>query len=242
MILSILFISVYYFYGSTLIDLFKEEDLISLAKLLNCDVEPILKERLYLVGISGFLFFLVSNKLKILVVIILYFLYKRRYFKLKKVKKELMSSIHYAFPIWIRTIQCLLQNNTMVSAIKVSLDKAPKILKPELQALVERLEHHPEDLQSYDQFMQSYESLEIKKMMKQLYRYSRSSSKDSAESMYRMVDYTSIWTGEVRRKKYEAVVGGYSWMGIIPVASVSVFFVLIMFYVMLQMFERGWGI
>lgn len=238
--ISILFVLSFHFYGTFLIDLFKEEDLDVMCCLQGIDLAMLLRNRKYLLSVCGFIFFLVSIKLKFVVAVSTWFMYKKPYFDLKKYEKNLMRSIHYAFPIWIRTIQCLLQNNTMVSAIKLSLDYAPSLLMIELELLLDRLESSPESLSSYEGFMGRYQSLEIKKMMKQLYRYSRSGSDDNAESMYRMVDYASSWMAEVRKEKHVGIVSGYSWLGIIPVASVSIFFVLIMFYVMLQMFEGGW--
>lgn len=225
------------FYGSNLVELFEEELLRYLIKMCDKDLLRIRKHRKYLLYLIGIIAIIKPNPILLGLIA---FVYKQFYFSLLSQEKKIKDSIHYAFPIWIRSIQCLLQSHTVVSAIRESYDDAPLVLKDELLSLVERLEHRPEDLSSYTLFMSNYENLEILKMMKHLYRYSRSGSSDSADAMYRMVDYASEWMADVRRKKQSSLVSSYSWLGIVPVAAVSIFFVLIMFFVIVQMFEGGW--
>lgn len=236
-VLAVLFVIVNEFNGMNIVMIFEEESLKKLAK------EALPKIRVFrkrLIQCLGFVFFIGDSKIKIFISIIGYFLYKRDYFRMMKKEHELKEAIHYAFPIWIRTIQCLLQNNTVVSAVRMSLKFVPEVLKNDLELLLVRLEAAPESLSSYEAFMSEYKNIEIQKMMKHLYRYSRSGSKDSADAMFRMVDHASAWMGDVRTEKQSAIISSFSWLGIIPVASVSIFFVLIMFFVMVQMFEGGW--
>lgn len=236
-ILAVLFVIVNEFYGLNLVMVFEEE---RLKKLAENELPKIRVYRKRLVQCLGFVFFIGNSKVKIFISVIGYFLYKRDYFRMIKKERELKEAIHYAFPIWIRTIQCLLQNNTVVSAVSLSLKFVPEVLRNDLEYLVVRLEAAPESLSSYEEFMSEHKNIEIQKMMKHLYRYSRSGSKDSADAMFRMVDHASIWMGDVRTEKQSAIISSFSWLGIIPVASVSIFFVLIMFFVMVQMFEGGW--
>lgn len=238
-VIGILFALVFRMYGRNLIDFFKEETLPYLAK---DELGKILVFRYRLVLVCGFTSLLLLSKFSLLILLIGAMLYKQKYWSLKSLENKHRLEVLYAFPIWIRTIQCFLQNNTVVSAVKLSLDSAPMVLREDLSLLMKRLESHPESLSSYELFMERYDSLEIKKMMKQLYRYTRSGSQDRDDSMFRMVDHASAWMRTVRRNKQESLVSLYGWMGIVPVAAVSIFFVLIMFFVMISMFEGGWMI
>ncbi len=228
-----------YFKGRDLVAYLCESDLKTLCQILDKDIRVIKKKRYHYLYLVPPLI-LVPNIFKCILGMGVLYLYLREYRSLKVEFIKLKNQIHYEFPMWMRSIQCHLQNSTVVSAIQSSHKTAPTLIQYHLEDLIWKLSYKPDDLQTFEGFMSEYENVDIRKMMKVLYRYTVMSKDEGSKHLDRMIQSTSQWMAHSRTLKQTEKLDVYSILGIIPVFVVSVFFILMMGLMMLVMFEGGW--
>lgn len=154
-----------------------------------------------------------------------------------KVKKQ-ADLIRYQFPIYLRQLQILLQNNTVVKAIELSIPQAPSYLRRELNALHQRLMSEPGRLGSYTAFMSHLDQSEIQRAMKWLYRFENTGQKDASRQFNRMIASTSKWLRQERQYAKQKRLMISQWLGMIPLIGVTMVFLSTMMSVLMTMFER----
>lgn len=89
-------------------------------------------------------------------------------------KKSTVKEIQKAFPQWMMELSLILQSDNVQVSISKTLNSAPPVLRPELEALVEKFEEEPHSLRPYTEFLQRYELPEIRSAMRMLYAVSTS--------------------------------------------------------------------
>lgn len=164
--------------------------------------------------------------------------YMMPYFKLSSAVKKQADLIRYQFPIYLRQLQILLQNNTVVKAIELSIPQAPKYLRTELKALHQRLLEQPGKLFSYTAFMEALGQAEIQRAMKWLYRFENTGQKDASRQFNRMIASTSKWLRQERQYAKQKRLMLSQWLGMVPLIGVTLVFLSAMMSVLMTMFER----
>ena len=159
--------------------------------------------------------------------------------KLNQFAKLKIRSIQYHFPIYLRQIQVLLQNNTVVRSIELSLEYVPKVLKPDIERLNELIKEDPMNSHHYINCMKDYDLIEIQRSMKWLYRYQNFGYKDAYSQFNRMLMSTSKWLRQSRIEQKQSSIQVYQWMGMLPLLGVTFVFISAMMSVVISLFERG---
>ena len=159
-------------------------------------------------------------------------------FRLRSAVKKQSDLIRYQFPIYLRQLQILLQNNTVVKAIELSIPQAPTYLRKELDSLHDRLLSEPEKLVSYTAFMDRLDQPEIQRAMKWLYRFENTGQKDAGRQFNRMIASTSKWLRQERQYAKQKKLMLSQWLGMIPLIGVTLVFISAMMSVLMSMFER----
>lgn len=150
-----------------------------------------------------------------------------------------IQQVRYHFPIYLRQIQVLLQNNTVVKSIELSLDYVPVVLYNDIKLLNENLRSDPLNMQHYINCMKQYNLPEIQRSMKWLYRYQNFGYQDAYHQFNRMLISTSKWLRKSRIEKKNESIQVYQWMGMLPLVGVTFVFISAMMSVINSLFERG---
>lgn len=167
------------------------------------------------------------------------FVYELPVFKLKHKARLKIVSVRYQFPIYLRQIQVLLQNNTVVKSIELSLDYVPIVLYQDIKYLHEKIKVDPLNLDHYINCMKQYDLPEIQRSMKWLYRYQNFGYQDANHQFNRMLVSTSKWLRKSRIEKKNESIQVYQWMGMLPLVGVTFVFISAMMSVVISLFERG---
>lgn len=169
----------------------------------------------------------------------LLFIFKSPYLNVKYQAKKHIQLVRYQFPIYLRQLQILLQNNTVVNAVEQSLNYVPDALNVDIHVFHKELLEDSQSLNTYVSQMQAYQLPEITRAFKWLYRYQSIGSKDAYRQFNRMILSTSKWLRQARIHQKQNAVGIYQWMGMLPLFGVTVVFISAMMSVALTLFERG---
>lgn len=161
------------------------------------------------------------------------------YFKLKQQAKHRIQSVRYHFPIYLRQVQVLLQNNTVVRSIELSLDYVPDVLFEDINLLNQNIKTDSLNIKHYINCMKQYNLPEIQRSMKWLYRYQNFGYKDAYHQFNRMLISTSKWLRQARIEKKNESIQVYQWMGMLPLVGVTFVFISAMMSVVISLFERG---
>lgn len=167
------------------------------------------------------------------------FVYQLPHLKLKRKAQLKIVSIRYQFPIYLRQIQVLLQNNTVVKSIELSLDYVPVVLYQDIKNLHDLIKIDPLNMNHYINCMKQYDLPEIQRSMKWLYRYQNFGYQDANHQFNRMLVSTSKWLRKSRIEKKNESIQVYQWMGMLPLVGVTFVFISAMMSVVISLFERG---
>lgn len=94
-------------------------------------------------------------------------------------RRVVSEELYAAFPEWLMQMALLMQHSNVQVSIAKSLDGAPKILVPEINALLQRLKEQPKALSSYTDFCKNFDIPETTSCMKMLYAISESGTGDA---------------------------------------------------------------
>lgn len=94
-------------------------------------------------------------------------------------RRVVSEELYAAFPEWLMQMALLMQHSNVQVSIAKSLDGAPKILVPELNALLQRLKEQPKALSSYTDFCKNFDIPETTSCMKMLFAISESGTGDA---------------------------------------------------------------
>jgi hypothetical protein len=150
-----------------------------------------------------------------------------------------VALVRYQFPIYLRQLQVLLQNNTVVKTIELSLDFVPKVLADDITKLYNDIKEEPLELKHYLNCMKQYDLPEIHRAMKWLYRYQSIGYQDAYRQFNRMIVSTSKWLRKSRQEQRQQNVMLVQWLGMMPLFGVTLVFISAMMSVALSLFERG---
>jgi hypothetical protein len=157
---------------------------------------------------------------------------------LKRIYQRRLNQLKIEFPIWLRQLQILLQHNTVLQSLRLSQSHAPILFKVALKELVIQLENTPQDLSLYTSFLNDYQSIEVQRAMKLLYRYNAIGSDDSTRQLSRLILATTKWLRDQRSSIHSTTLSLTGWWGMCPLLGVSGLFLVMMVQTMLTLLER----
>lgn len=165
--------------------------------------------------------------------------YKVPYLNIQRKFQFLVQRLKYEFPIWLRQLQILLQNNTVVVSLEKSFDYAPTLIQNHLSEFIEKLKENPTQLDVYTDFLQEYRCVEIQRAMKLLYRYNTVGQQDSMKQLNRMIATTGKWLREQRLQNLSTQTQMKQWWGMLPLFGITIVFLTMMMQTVLTLLERG---
>jgi hypothetical protein len=180
-----------------------------------------------------------TSLITFLTVLLCLLVYAFPYFKLKQQANRRIQSVRYHFPIYLRQVQVLLQNNTVVKSIELSLDYVPDVLFEDINQLNQNIKTDSLNINHYINCMKQYNLPEIQRSMKWLYRYQNFGYQDAYHQFNRMLVSTSKWLRQARIEKKNESIQVYQWMGMLPLIGVTFVFISAMMSVVISLFERG---
>lgn len=159
--------------------------------------------------------------------------------QLKQLNQRQIKQLTYAFPIWLRQLQILLQNNNVLNSLKETRESAPLIMREPLAKLVESIEINPMDIFQFTNFMKEYGIYEISRSMKLLYRYHFEGGEESYRQFQRMLEATGKWLRSHRQEQQSTTTALLSWIGMLPLFACTLVFIVMMIEVILNMMKGG---
>jgi len=226
-----------------LVEKIAENDLDGLFKIMRIkDQKAWLSKRYSVVKSARYLWilspFIPSVLLDVLVLLLTIILYKQKYYWLKQKAIQKRLLMRYQFPIYLRQLQVLLQNNTVLTSFQLSISQAPMSMKEDIQTMVDHLCLHPNQLEEYMTFLEYYHLPEIQRAMKWMYRYQYSGALHSYHHFNRMIVATSKWLRQERSFQKSKHLLVSQWWGLVPLLAVSLVFMSAMMQIMMNLFER----
>ena len=103
-------------------------------------------------------------------------------------RRVVSEELYAAFPEWLMQMALLMQHSNVQVSIARSLDGAPKVLIPELNALLQRLKEQPKSLKSYTDFCKDFDIPETASCMKMLYAISESGTGDARVQIQNLLE------------------------------------------------------
>ncbi len=177
---------------------------------------------------------------RFLVVIPLFILFYEK--KLNSVYRKTCATLQFSFTIWIQSILTFIQANTLLHALKLSLETVPRNLEQDVENLIKTIEANPEDRGAFVGFMTRASTPEMRQTMKYLYRYCVESTADATRQLQRIIEINNGRLRQQRLLAYTQNVEMYTPLGLVPLISVGCLFLVLMMQVIVALMERGWGI
>lgn len=225
--------------------LVKEKDVDQLLKMTSSISSKKFQDKRLLQSLSVVLLIVLSIYLQwqllyvLIWVVVAIVLYKLPYIQLKNNFKQKVKQLKYEFPIWLRQLQILLQNNTVVVSLNHSQKYAPEIIRNHLAEFIAKLQLDPQNLRTYIEFLEEYECVEVERAMKLLYRYNTVGKQDSMKQLNRMISSTSKWLREQRLDRQDGQSQVKQWWGMLPLFGVTIVFITMMMQTFTTLLERG---
>lgn len=177
---------------------------------------------------------------RVLIVIPLFITFYEK--KLNSVYRKTRATLQFSFTIWIQSILAFIQTNTLLHALKLSLETVPRNLEHDVEILIKKIEENPEDREAFVGFMVRASTPEIRQTMKYLYRYCVESTVDATRQLQRIIEINNGRLRQQRLLAYSENVEMYTPLGLVPLISVGCLFLVLMTQVIVGLMERGWGI
>lgn len=146
-----------------------------------------------------------SNTFMILIVILVAFFagMKYPYFKVKREYNYKIFVIKTKFPTYMKSLEILLQQNTVTNALAKSLKTSPKEFRVPLQNLINKLAAGESGVKPYDEFADEFKLDSMSRMVRMLYRIDSSSEEDKLKLMDEYAKYNSEEMHKARELRYE---------------------------------------
>lgn len=245
-IIVIIFVLILYKFNLVfkVLNYFKEKDVAFYLNLLNIDRQEfhrIRSKNIQLLTLTLLFWPLLNYSIVFLffLILMLTLSYKLPYLNLKKKYQNNLKALVYYFPIWLRQLQILMQNNTVYQALSISLNQAPVLFQPEIKILINKLSDNPLSYQAYEDFFGFYQVREIKKVMRLLYRYQTVGQKEAYLQLQRIILTTSNILSDKREAYYEEWLSWHQWYGLLPLVGATAVFLLLMMNVLMNFFTKG---
>lgn len=140
---------------------------------------------------------------------------------LKLAKKRMVREVDKAFPIWIMEMSLLLQTDNPQVALTKSVDRAPYVLRKDLQKLVEEMEKNPAAIEPYLGFMSGFDLPDVQSVLRMLYSMSESGSEDFKKQIIFLVERNNRLLDKSERIINEDKTAGTGMLVLIPMVTGS---------------------
>ena len=141
--------------------------------------------------------------------------------KLNLAKKKTMREIDKAFPVWIMELSLLLQTDNPQVALTRSVERAPYILKNDLQKLVNNIEINPTSIEPYLGFMPEFDLPDVQSALRMLYSMSETGAQDSQRQIMFMVERNNHLLDKSERMANEDTIAGIGTLVLLPMLTGS---------------------
>lgn len=186
-------------------------------------------------GIAAFLFrYQITGTICILLAAFLFLQHKAGY---SLAKKDINSELYIALPEWLMGIALLLQNNNVQVSIVKSIAGSPAILKPELQALTERLQKEPDKLRSYTDFCKHFDVPEARSCMKMLHAISESGTGNADVQIANLIQRVNEMQDMADRIRNESVAFQTKMVFSYPIMGATLKLLVDLTFGMIYMFQ-----
>ena len=145
----------------------------------------------------------------------------------------------YQFPIWIRSIHCLLQNHTVYFALKESMDVVPTLLADDVAFLIDQIEQDPTSFTGYQNLMQRNTHHEVHHLLRALHRYSALNKAHAQDELIDMMAHNGKWLHQLRRTQLKQSIQSYELLGLFPMGLTGLFLVAQMAGYVMSMMQGG---
>ena len=137
-------------------------------------------------------------------------------------RRVVSEELYAAFPEWLMQMALLMQHSNVQVSIARSLEGAPKILIPELNALLQRLKEQPKALSSYTDFCKNFDIPETTSCMKMLYAISESGTGDAKVQIRNLLERVQDMRNRAAERRNEQASFKVRMLYTYPVAGASV--------------------
>ncbi len=132
-------------------------------------------------------------------------------------QKTVTTAMVQSFPQWLLEIALLMQTENVQTAIAKSKDRAPLILQPEIDGLIQELIVHPEGIEPYINFLKKYQNMEILSAMKILYSISTNSTGNVQKQIEEVLNRSNRLRNDVEVQKNEQYLAGMNVLFLMPI-------------------------
>lgn len=183
------------------------EFLLKLKYGVDIDVNKMFGQRVRngLIGMVAMFFLFLSQMQFVYVlfcIIVGFLIFKQPYSSLKSYYKRNLHHINLMLPYYLKSLEILVQHYTVPVALSKSIDQAPEIFKPGLQALVSKIEAGDMTVEPYMDFAKEYPVRDSMRMMRLLYRLSLGNQDRKQEQLMMFSRTVSNLQNKSREQKY----------------------------------------
>lgn len=140
----------------------------------------------------------------ILVIGILFVLYRNQYSTLKTFYKKNLTAIDQNLPYYLKSIEILAQHYTIPVAISKSIETAPDMFKEGLTEMIKQIDSGDSSIKPYLEFANKYPVGDSLRMMRLLYRLSIGAQENKQEQLSVFSKSVSSLQNKAREMKYAA--------------------------------------
>lgn len=149
---------------------------------------------------------------------------------------KVVEEINAAFPQWLMQMALLLQSNNVRRSIEESISGSPRILKTELEMLVNSLKETPNSERPYLEFLKRFHLSAVQSAMKMLYSISTLGSGEVQTQVKALVERNSKLLDQSEKKRNEKNLAGITSLFYLPQLTVSLQLLAGMFLMLLTFF------
>lgn len=175
----------------------------------DVDINALFNKRLKNTGIVLIigLIFLVFNFTwinLIIVCLLIGFIYRSDYTKLKGYYKKHLQQIDQLLPYYLKSIEILAQHYTIPVAISRSINTAPEVFKSGLRRMIDKIDSGDSSIDPYMAFAEEFPVRDSMRMMRLLYRLSIGAQENKQEQLLVFSKSVSSLQNKSREKMYAA--------------------------------------
>ena len=137
-------------------------------------------------------------------------------------KKIVTKANNQAFSEWLLEIGLLLQTENVQTAIAKSYDRAPVVLKAEIELLMERLIENPRAVEPYTQFLAKYNNAEVVFAMQLLYSLSVNNTGDAEKQIVEIIEQSNFLRNKTEIQNNELRLAGMNILFLMPIVIAGI--------------------
>lgn len=151
--------------------------------------------------------FLMINKMSyitfIVILIIIFVMYKLPYIQLKSYYKAHLHQIDTQLPYYLKNLEILIQHYTVPVALGKSVSDAPEIFQEGLRDLIEKINAGDYSINPYMEFAKEYPVRDSMRMMRLLYRLGLGKQEHKQEQLLTFSKTVSSLQQKAREARYK---------------------------------------